>query len=179
MIVEVQVFERIRDRLRHWRAFEDNGSNVGFFVRGPVLPRNAQKTPQNNSRSPQRSVNQKRQAPAQELDDRTGVILDDRNYISRVKSSAEPVVCGLSPGGSRIRTIGPSRTTSTRMGFSTWEGEIPRDTDSPLEGTGFEPSVPLLRKALLGVANRTRRQERRSTYRFRSETAMLAWSGCP
>jgi hypothetical protein len=26
--------------------------------------------------------------------------------------------------------------------------------DSPLEGTGFEPSVPLLRKALLGVTNR-------------------------
>ena len=26
--------------------------------------------------------------------------------------------------------------------------------DSPLEGTGFEPSVPLLQKALLGVANR-------------------------
>jgi len=31
------------------------------------------------------------------------------------------------------------------------------ETDSPLEGTGFEPSVPLLRKALLGVANRRRR----------------------
>ena len=27
-------------------------------------------------------------------------------------------------------------------------------TDSLLEGTGFEPSVPLLQKALLGVANR-------------------------
>ena len=26
--------------------------------------------------------------------------------------------------------------------------------DSPLEGTGFEPPVPLLQKALLGVANR-------------------------
>jgi hypothetical protein len=26
--------------------------------------------------------------------------------------------------------------------------------DSLLEGTGFEPSVPLLQKALLGVANR-------------------------
>src|SRR6516165_6459388 len=30
----------------------------------------------------------------------------------------------------------------------------------PLEGTGFEPSVPLLRKALPGVANRRRRHER-------------------
>jgi len=28
--------------------------------------------------------------------------------------------------------------------------------DSPLEGTGFEPSVPLRRKALLGIANRRR-----------------------
>ena len=34
--------------------------------------------------------------------------------------------------------------------------------DSLLEGTGFEPPVPLLRKALLGVANRRRRHERRS-----------------
>ena len=34
--------------------------------------------------------------------------------------------------------------------------------DSALEGTGFEPSVPLLRKALLGVANRRRRHEGRS-----------------
>jgi hypothetical protein len=34
--------------------------------------------------------------------------------------------------------------------------------DSPVEGTGFEPSVPLLRKALLGVANRRRRHERPS-----------------
>jgi hypothetical protein len=28
------------------------------------------------------------------------------------------------------------------------EGEIPRDNDSPLEGTGFEPSVPLARPTL-------------------------------
>jgi len=35
-------------------------------------------------------------------------------------------------------------------------------SDSPLEGTGLEPSVPLLRKALMGVANRRRRHERRS-----------------
>ena len=33
--------------------------------------------------------------------------------------------------------------------------------DSPVEGTGFKPSVPLLRKALLGVANRRWRHERR------------------
>jgi hypothetical protein len=54
--------------------------------------------------------------------------------------------------------------------------------DSPLEGTGFEPSVPLLRKALLGVANLPIGDggtKRGGTYRFRSEPAMLAWSGCP
>src|SRR5271165_3399042 len=33
-----------------------------------------------------------------------------------------------------------------KPGFSTWEGEIPRDADSPLEGTGFESSVPLWRR---------------------------------
>jgi hypothetical protein len=32
--------------------------------------------------------------------------------------------------------------------------EIGFAIDSPVEGTGFEPSVPLLRKALLGVTNR-------------------------
>src|SRR6516165_7211222 len=36
--------------------------------------------------------------------------------------------------------------------------------DSPLEGTGFEPSVPLLRKALLNVANRRRGHERQSHF---------------
>jgi hypothetical protein len=50
--------------------------------------------------------------------------------------------------------------------------------DSALEGAGFEPSVTLLRKALLVVANRRRRQGA-ATYRFRSETAMVAWSGFP
>jgi hypothetical protein len=30
--------------------------------------------------------------------------------ISRVKSPAEPVVCGLSAGGSRIRTVGSAET---------------------------------------------------------------------
>ena len=33
-------------------------------------------------------------------------------------------------------------------------GRIRSSSDSLLEGTGFEPSVPLLQKALLGVANR-------------------------
>ena len=43
------------------------------------------------------------------------------------------------------------------------------------EGTRLEPSVPLLRKALLGVGNWRRVDERR----IHSETAMLAWSGSP
>jgi hypothetical protein len=29
-----------------------------------------------------------------------------------------------------------------KPGFSTWEGEISRDTDCPLEGNGFELPVP-------------------------------------
>jgi len=36
-------------------------------------------------------------------------------------------VAEFAGGGSRIRTIGPSRMTSTRMGFSTWEAKS-RDT---------------------------------------------------
>ena len=48
--------------------------------------------------------------------------------------------------------------------------------DSPLEGTGFEP-VPLLRKALLGVANWRRRYERRSPLQVqvRGGDACLEW----
>jgi hypothetical protein len=49
--------------------------------------------------------------------------------------------------------------------------------DSPLEGTGFEPSVPLLGKAILDVANRRRRHERRShlQVQFRNGNACLEW----
>jgi hypothetical protein len=49
--------------------------------------------------------------------------------------------------------------------------------DSLLEEDGFEPSVPLLRKALLGVANRRRRHERRShlQVRVRNGNACLEW----
>jgi hypothetical protein len=51
----------------------------------------------------------------------------------------------------------PTRSPSQRPqprgkpAFLTFESGCGRETDSPLEGTGFEPSVPLLRKALLGV----------------------------
>src|SRR6266478_7686619 len=49
--------------------------------------------------------------------------------------------------------------------------------DSSLEGTGFEPSVPLLRKALLGVANRSRRHDRRRhlQVQIRNGNACLDW----
>jgi hypothetical protein len=43
--------------------------------------------------------------------------------------------------------------------------------DSPLEEGGFEPSVPLLRKALLGIPNRD------ASFRF--DIAMIAWLGFP
>jgi hypothetical protein len=49
--------------------------------------------------------------------------------------------------------------------------------DSLVEGDGFEPSVPLLRKALLGVANRRRRHEWRShlQVQVRNGNACLEW----
>ena len=40
----------------------------------------------------------------------------------------------------RAAPAGP--THPRKAGFSPWEGKIARDADSPLEGTGFEPSVP-------------------------------------
>jgi uncharacterized protein (UPF0335 family) len=46
----------------------------------------------------------------------------------------------------------PSAFDSIKKGKSCRSSRFVRD--SPLEGTGFEPSVPLLQKALLGVANR-------------------------
>jgi hypothetical protein len=54
---------------------------------------------------------------------------------------------------------------------------ITSSSDSPLEEDGFEPSVPLLRKALLGVANRRRRHERRShlQVQVRNGNACLEW----
>jgi hypothetical protein len=56
--------------------------------------------------------------------------------------------------------------------------EIRFADDSPLEGTGFEPSVPLLRKAHLGVANRRRRHEGRSHLQVqaRDGNACLEWA---
>ena len=49
--------------------------------------------------------------------------------------------------------------------------------DSLLEGTGFEPSVPLLRKALLGIANRRRRHDsqRHLQVETRDSDACIEW----
>ena|SRR6516162_5420239 len=47
--------------------------------------------------------------------------------------------------------------------------------DSPLEGTGFEPSVPLLRRLFWALPIGDGGTRGGATYRFRSETAMLAW----
>src|SRR6202035_748193 len=71
---------------------------------------------------------------------------------------------------------GAGSQTAVR-GSSSTALEYCAETDSPLEGTGFEPSVPLLRKALLGVANRRRQHERRShlQVQVRNGNACLEW----
>jgi hypothetical protein len=91
-----------------------------------------------------------------------------------------PPVGAMSPRHARLcrpRRLPHRARPREKPGFLTREGEIPRDTDSPLKGTEFEPSVPLLRKALLGVANRRRRHERRSHLRVqvRNGNACLEW----
>src|SRR6516165_1184183 len=48
------------------------------------------------------------------------------------------------------RLAGAAHTAAT-AGFSIQEGEIPRDTDSPLEEAGFELSVPPRRESLCGA----------------------------
>jgi hypothetical protein len=41
------------------------------------------------------------------------------------------------------QAVGTSPHTGGKSpGFSTWQGGIPRDTDCPLEGDGFELPVP-------------------------------------
>src|SRR4029077_5636876 len=51
--------------------------------------------------------------------------------------------------------------------------------DSPLEGTGFEPSVPLLQKALLGVADRDVGHDQWNHLMVRSEIARIDLGGPP
>src|SRR5262249_14100198 len=53
-----------------------------------------------------------------------------------------------------------ARTPARKAGFSTAARSFPRETDCPLEGTGFEPSVPLLRKGLSAVAERRCRTDK-------------------
>jgi hypothetical protein len=50
---------------------------------------------------------------------------------------------------------------------------------APRAGPLSERAAPLLRKALLGLPIGDGGMKGGATYRFRSETAMLAWSGCP
>jgi hypothetical protein len=56
------------------------------------------------------------------------------------------LIDAMSPRHARLcrprRLPHPARPRE-KPGFSTREGEIPRDTDSPLEGNGFELPVPL------------------------------------
>ena len=92
-----------------------------------------------------------------------------RNHIRRVRS------CGLAPRRSARAAYRQlcgafGRSRDLRFPYRS-------SLDSPLEGTGFEPSVPLLRKALLGVANRRRRHERRSHLQVqaRDGNACLEW----
>jgi hypothetical protein len=75
----------------------------------------------------------------------------------------------------------PFQAENPGVHTSRFNRPTPRGTgfvvDSALEGTGFEPSVPLLRRALLGVANRRRRHERRShlQVQVRNGNACLEW----
>jgi hypothetical protein len=58
---------------------------------------------------------------------------------------------------SPARLCRPSRQASRghprgKPGFSTFESGYGRETDSPLEGTGFEPSVPLAGRGRSGLS---------------------------
>src|SRR5215813_9386924 len=65
------------------------------------------------------------------------------------QAPAEPMVCRLTAGGRWIRTIGSA----------SWRAHEVRPDSLP-EGTGFEPSVPLLRKGLSAVAERRCRTDK-------------------
>ena len=87
----------------------------------------------------------------------------------------------LFAGGNGIRTIGPAPAKGS-LG-SPWLHRSPTPerfvADSPVEGTGFEPSVPLLRRLFWALPIGDGGTKGGGTYRFRSETAMLTWSGSP
>src|SRR5215468_4733626 len=81
------------------------------------------------------------------------------------------------------RSRSPASSYCTAPGRDSSDWDVGRSAvirfapDSPLEGTEFEPSVPLLRKALLGVAIGDGGTKGGATYKFRSENgnACLAW----
>jgi len=51
----------------------------------------------------------------------------------------------------------PSRARPRgKPGFSTYEGGFGRETDSPLEQAGFEPSVPLVKKSVSAAVGKCR-----------------------
>jgi hypothetical protein len=74
----------------------------------------------------------------------SGVLASKRPLPSCQNSRPVPAIA-VTP----LRRADPSQAierhkeaTTEKPGFSTWEGEIPRDTDSPLEGDEFELLVP-------------------------------------
>ena len=77
----------------------------------------------------------------------------------------------------KAKTGCPVRSRSQRRGLRC--GGTDGLHDSPLEGTGFEPSVPLLRRLFWALPIGDGGTKGGATYRFRSETAMLTWSGSP
>jgi hypothetical protein len=94
-------------------------------------------------------------------------------------------VAAIGDGVTRLRVGDRIAAVSIRAGLAAADHQPPipiydcplSSPDSPLKGTGFEPSVPLLRKALLGVASRRRRHERQEPLTG-SGPRRRCWSGC-
>ena len=91
---------------------------------------------------------------------------EDRATVKREPQSdaAQSIVSGA--GGSRIRTIDPSRTTSTRTGLSTWEG-----VDAGTKGLQTPCWGEWIRTS--GSASRLRRQK--PIFSMAIITTLLGW----